>query len=90
MPQRSADVIRLQPNKRRGDMAYYLKRETNNEMRAPPSRKRWQVVDCEALVAHDFSGCGIAHRLFDSGLVWVMCWRLTSRIGTDIVEELRR
>ena len=42
------------------------------------------------LVAHEFSGCGIAHRLFDSALVLVMCWTLTSRLGTDIVEELRR
>ena len=48
MPQRSAEVIRLQPNKRRGDMAYYLKRKTDNEMRAPPSRKRWEVGDREA------------------------------------------
>ena len=49
IPQRSVDVIRLQPNQRRGGIAYYLnKRITNNEMRAPPSRKRWQDVDCEA------------------------------------------
>ena len=42
------------------------------------------------VVAHDFSDCGISHRLFDSALVLVMRWTLSSRIGTDIVEELRR
>ena len=42
------------------------------------------------LVANEFSGCGIAHRLFDSALVLLICWTFTSRLETDIVEELRR
>ena len=39
------------------------------------------------VVADGSSGCRIAHRLCDSAVALVMCWRLTTRIETDMAEQ---